>query len=76
MGLEEACSARLDRLDVLIVAFLFAGGSPCVHPCEETYLPEPIERATGATCVPLGGFAGLSGRSHFGQMDILACVLT
>ena len=70
MGLEETCSARLDRIDVLIVAFLFAGGSPCVNPCEETYLPEPIERATGATCVPPGGFAGLSGRSHFGQMDI------
>ena len=55
---------------------LFAGGSPYVHPCEETYLPEPIERATGATCIPRGDFAGLSGRSNFGQIDILVCVLT
>ena len=42
MGLEEICSARLDRLDVLIVAFLFAGGSPCDHPCEETDCPNRL----------------------------------
>ena len=52
------------------------GGSLFGHPCEETYLPEPIEPATGATCIPRGGFAGLSGRNNFGQIDILVCVLT